>query len=105
MTFVDKVADGTVFGGKAFSNQPELRVIDKGSNVLSGDSASTVTATILDNPSDGSLTPVGNTVVSLKKGVATFNNLAINYVGLSYKLKYSLSGSNVAVVGGKIVLL
>ena len=57
MTYVDKVADGTVFGGIAFRNQPELMVVDKGGNVLTGDSTSTVAVSISDNPSDGHLMP------------------------------------------------
>ncbi|GMH92534.1 hypothetical protein TL16_g12375 [Triparma laevis f. inornata] len=105
MTFVDKVAKGTVSGGLAFRNQPKVKVIDAGGNVLIGDSTSTVTISIFDNPSGGHMLPTSNLEVKLVKGVATFNNLFIDYAGLAYRLQYSLSGSTVAVQGDKFDVL
>ena len=127
MMFVDDVSAGEAYGGIAFTHQPELRVLDAGLNILTGDSSSIVTATILDNPSAGSLSPIASSSVILKKGIAVFNNLAINYAGLAYmvsqkkeniiffstfstnppkpptpplpQLQYSLSSSTVKVVG------
>lgn len=105
MTFVDKVAKGTASGGLAFRNQPKVKVIDAGGNVLIGDSTSTVTISIFDNPSGGHMLPISNLEVKLVKGVATFNNLFIDYAGLAYRLQYSLSGSTVAVQGDKFDVL
>ncbi|GMH95725.1 hypothetical protein TrST_g6431 [Triparma strigata] len=99
ITFVDMVSKGSVSGGLAFRNQPKVKVVDAGRNVLVGDSTSTVTVSIFDNPSGGHLLPLSNLEVKLVKGVATFNNLFIDYAGLAYRLQYSLSGSTVAVQG------
>ena len=60
MTFVDMVSKGSVSGGLAFRNQPKVKVIDAGGNVLVGDSTSTVTVSIFDNPSGGHLLPLSN---------------------------------------------
>ena len=100
MVFVDEPAYGTATGGAAFTRQPELKVVDAGGNVLTSDSTSSVAVSIIDNPSDGTLSPVANTAVVLVSGVATFNALAINYAGLSYRLQYTLVGSTVTVSGG-----
>ncbi|MEY4164391.1 MAG: hypothetical protein RL419_233, partial [Actinomycetota bacterium] len=73
--------------GAAFSTQPQVSLQDVGSNVVTGDSSTVVTATV----SSGA-TLVGTTTATAVNGVATFNNLGISGTsGTPYTITYSAS--------------
>jgi len=61
-------------------------VHDAGGNVLVHDSSSAVRISFFSNPSKGVIS--GETTVILKHGVAQFQNLSIDKVGIGYKLRY-----------------
>ncbi|MCX6513349.1 MAG: Ig-like domain-containing protein, partial [Actinobacteria bacterium] len=73
--------------GAAFTTQPQVSLQDLGSNVVTNDSATVVTATV----SDGA-TLVGTRTATASNGVATFSNLGISgTAGTAYTITYSAS--------------
>ena len=101
LTFTERVSDGLVYAGKPFVQQPTLKVVDAGGNVLVGDSTSTVTVSIFDNPANGKLLPPGDLKVTVNKGIVVANNLNIDKAGLGYRLQYSLDGTDVSSLGNQ----
>ncbi|GLE06228.1 hypothetical protein PINS_up015470 [Pythium insidiosum] len=77
-------------GGKAFSIQPVLKLIDAGGNVLLGDSTSYIRASIASNPSGGALTPADSVRAYVRRGVAIFRSLKIDRAGNDYALAFKL---------------
>ena len=73
--------------GAAFTTQPQVSLQDSGSNVVTNDSATVVTATV----SDGA-TLVGTRTATASNGVATFSDLGISgTAGTAYTITYSAS--------------
>ena len=83
-----------VYGGRAFSLQPRIKVIDAGGNLLADDYSSFVRVSIYSNPSQGTLSPFHGKLAPVLGGVAQFENLSIDRAGVGYQLEYSLLGSN-----------
>ncbi|NDF69281.1 MAG: hypothetical protein EB143_07210, partial [Actinobacteria bacterium] len=79
--------------GAAFSTQPQVSVQDVGSNVVTSDSATVVTASVSTGAS-----LVGSTTATVSSGVATFSNLGIvGTAGQAYTITYSASFGGVAL--------
>ncbi|DAZ94676.1 TPA: hypothetical protein N0F65_002385 [Lagenidium giganteum] len=83
-TMVDAV------GGKAFSVQPVVKMIDAGGNTLVQDSTSQIHVSIASNPSSGTLLPSTSLVSSVRQGVAIFRSLRIDKAGNDYTLAFRL---------------
>ena len=79
-----------VLGGRAFTSQPRLKLIDEGGNILSNDSTSIVSVSLYNNPSTGKLSPSENKIATVKNGIAQSKNLSIDKSGARYQLKYIL---------------
>ena len=73
-----------VLGGRAFTSQPRLKLIDEGGNILSNDSTSIVSVSLYNNPSTGKLSPSENKIATVKNGIAQFKNLSIDKSGARY---------------------
>ena len=85
---VQDVSHGSAIGGKAFASQPRVEVKDAGGNVLKFDSSSAVRISFYYNPTEGRISPPGQTIAALEEGVAQFKRLAIDRAGEGYRLKY-----------------
>ncbi|MFM7306769.1 MAG: beta strand repeat-containing protein, partial [Actinomycetota bacterium] len=73
--------------GAAFVTQPQVSLQDVGSNVVTTDSSTIVTATVSAGAS-----LVGTTTATVVNGVATFSNLGISgSAGTAYTITYSAS--------------
>ena len=54
------------------------------------DSSSRVYVTLYSNPSDGHLSPSNMLFAPVRKGIIQFENLSIDKIGISYRLKFDL---------------
>ena len=73
--------------GAAFTTQPQVSLQDSGSNVVTSDNSTVVTASV-----SAGATLVGTTTATVVNGVATFTNLGISGTsGTSYTITYSAS--------------
>ncbi|CEG49796.1 hypothetical protein L917_05299 [Plasmopara halstedii] len=81
---------GEARGGKAFSIQPVLMLLDTGGNLLVADSSSKVSVAIAANPSRGTITPIDRLTVFVRKGMAVFRGLKIDKAGNGYSLRFTL---------------
>ena len=90
LVVLEEPSNCTVLGGKAFTFQPRVQVIDAGQNPLLSDSSLVVVASIHSNPSGGNLYPIERISVPVTEGIAQFRNLSIDKAGNGYKLMYSL---------------
>ncbi|KAG7400522.1 Gamma-tubulin complex component 2 [Phytophthora boehmeriae] len=77
-------------GGKAFTLQPVLKLIDSGGNTLEGDSSSLVRVSIATNPSRGTLKPTDALTAYVRNGFAMFRGLKIDKAGSGYSLRFSV---------------
>ncbi|KAF4323057.1 hypothetical protein G195_003967 [Phytophthora kernoviae 00238/432] len=77
-------------GGKAFSIQPVLKLIDSGGNTLEADSSSLVRVSIAANPSRGALKPTDALIAYVRKGFAVFRGLKIDKAGSGYSLRFTV---------------
>ena len=96
LVVVTDASSATVTGGRAFSVPPRIEIIDAGKNVLDYDYSSFIKVEIYNNPSEGTLSPKQHrgTFAPVVGGVAQFNNLSIDRIGVGYRLLYTLFESN-----------
>jgi hypothetical protein len=73
--------------GSAISPSITVQLLDLYNNLVSSNSAATVSVALHSNPGNGTLS--GTASVTVKNGLATFSNLAINKAGNGYTLQAS----------------
>ena len=80
-----------IYGGEFFEMTPRVHILDKGGNLVTDDSTSSVSVSIHDNPSKSSLYS-SNPVLTFiaKKGVVSLAILMIDKVGKGYRLNFNL---------------
>src|SRR5262249_38598703 len=84
----------TATAGQAFAVQPVIYEEDRYGNVETGDSSTTITASL----ASGSGALQGTTSVVLKNGVATFTNLAYD-IATAIALKFAAGGLSASTPG------
>lgn len=89
LVLIQEPGSATIYGGKAFLQQPRLYVADAGGNLVQMAPSSVVTVSIHSNPCDGALFPVTNLVAPVESGIAQFKHLMIDKAGQGYALIYS----------------
>ena len=94
-------SNGTVTGGRPFPYQPRVKVVDAGGNLLEYDHSSAVRVDIYSNPSKGVLHSIGGldidrnggddggVLAPVVEGIAQFDDLSIDRVGIGYRLLYT----------------
>jgi hypothetical protein len=70
-----------------------LEVVDAFGNVVTGDNSETITLSIGNNPTGGTLS--GTLTVTVVNGVATFGHLSIDLAGAGYTLHATVAGGGV----------
>jgi murein DD-endopeptidase MepM/ murein hydrolase activator NlpD len=78
-------------GGQMITPAVMVEVVDQFGNVLINDNTDTVTLTIGNNPSGGTLT--GTLTMTVTNGIATFSDLSIDVAGSGYTLHATIGGS------------
>jgi hypothetical protein len=78
-------------GGQMITPAVMVEVVDQFGNVLTNDNTDTVTLTIGNNPSGGTLT--GTLTMTVTNGIATFSDLSIDVAGSGYTLHATIGGS------------
>lgn len=68
-----------------------VRILDRNANLVAGDNSTQVTLAIQNDPTTNA-TLSGTTTVTAVNGIATFNNLAINNIGIGYTLVATATG-------------
>ena len=90
LVIVTEPSEGKVSGGRAFSHQPRIEIIDAGGNLLVDDFSSLVMVSLYSNPSGGVLSPDSNVYAEAHGGVAQFKSLSIDKAGIGFRLTYTL---------------
>lgn len=82
-----------ISGGSAFSLQSQIRVLDASNNLVTGDSTTSVTLSILGGTpatgGPGTLTCTGGLSKTVTNGIANFAGCAIDKTGTGYRLNAS----------------
>ena len=93
LVILDDPSFADVYGGKAFSRQPRVSVVDAGGNIVSNNSSLTICADVDQSYLGGSLscaTLHACNCRAARNGVAQFSGLKIDIHGDGYRIKYSL---------------
>jgi autotransporter-associated beta strand protein len=99
ITVTPAAADHLVFlqqptdtaAGQTITPAVMVAVVDQFGNVVTGDNSDTVTLTIGNNPSGGTLS--GTLTVAVVNGIAAFSDLSIDQAGDGYTLHATVGGS------------
>ena len=70
--------------GQTISPALKIEIVDRWGHVVTGDNSDTVTLSIGNNPSGGTLS--GTLTVTVSGGIATFSDLSIDQIGDGYTL-------------------
>ncbi len=89
LLILDEPSQG-VYGGKAFTIQPRLLVVDHGGNVVKSDSTSRVVISLESNPPNASLYPSSSRIATSFQGIVQFKHLSVNIAGSGYRFSYEL---------------
>lgn len=91
------VAIGAALGGRVFSPDPRIAVVDQGGNVVTAVSGTTCTAFLSMSPSGQEvLYPLVRLPAVFVLGVATFNQLYIKPQGFPYQVSFNTSSTGVS---------
>jgi hypothetical protein len=80
--------------GQTISPGVMVAVVDQFGNIVTSDNSDTITLTIANNPSGGTLS--GTLTVTVVNGIATFNDLVIDLAGDGYTLHATTAGLTAA---------
>ena len=93
-------AEEHVSGGKVFTNQPRIAIIDAGNNLIERHISSLqIRANLFDHmPINAKLNKLGSgsedIIETINKGIAQFNGLSIDKIGNGFQIMYSLVGED-----------